>query len=39
MSLRVAALLSGCVLAGAVKVATGVTSIDSSIPQEAPRGL
>src|SRR5579859_1135352 len=39
MSLRVAALLSGCVLAGAVKVAIGLASIDSPIPQEAPAGF
>jgi CxxC motif-containing protein (DUF1111 family) len=39
MSLRVAALLSGCVLAGAVKVAIGLAGIDSPNPQEAPAGF
>src|SRR6202007_1344206 len=36
MSLRLAALLSGCVLAGAVKVAIGLAGIDGPTPQEAP---
>jgi CxxC motif-containing protein (DUF1111 family) len=39
MSLRVAAILSGCVLAGAVKVAIGFASVDGPTPQEAPAGF
>ena len=39
MSLRIAARLSGCVLAGAVKVAIGLSGIDGPTPQEAPAGF
>src|SRR6201987_4067846 len=39
MSLRIAALLSGCVLAGAVKVAIGLSGIDGPNPREAPAGF
>ena len=39
MSLRVAALLGGCVLAGTVKVAIGLAGIDGPAPQEAPAGF
>lgn len=39
MSLRIAALLGGCVLAGAVKVAVGLAGIDDPHFQEAPAGF
>jgi CxxC motif-containing protein (DUF1111 family) len=39
MSLRVAALISGCVLAGAVKVAVGFAGTDPQSTQEAPAGF
>jgi CxxC motif-containing protein (DUF1111 family) len=39
MSLRVAVLLSGCVLAGAVKFAAGLASVDDPHLQEAPAGF
>ncbi len=39
MSLRVAVLLSGCILAAAVKVAIGLAGTDGPSPQEAPAGF
>lgn len=39
MSFRLAALLSGCVLAGTVRVAIGLASADGPPPQEAPAGF
>ena len=39
MSLRAAAVLSGCVLAGAVRVAIGLAGTDGAPPQEAPAGF
>jgi len=39
MSLRTAAVLSSCVLAGAVRVAIGLAGTDGAPPQEAPAGF
>ena len=39
MSLRVAAVHSGCTLPGEVRVAIGLAGTDSSPPQEAPAGF
>src|SRR5712664_3680779 len=39
MSLRITALLSGCVLAGAVKLAIGLAGISQPSAQEAPAGF
>jgi len=39
MSLRAAAVLSGCVLAGAVRVAIVLAGADGASPQEAPAGF
>src|ERR1700688_4754414 len=39
MSLRIAALLSGCVLVGAVRLAIGLTGINQQSANEAPAGF
>jgi CxxC motif-containing protein (DUF1111 family) len=39
MSLRIAALLGGCVLTGAVRLSIGLAGISQQSPQEAPAGF